>query len=166
MKPSVALMTAAFLMLANMAVAQGTQVAFGGLKHDSSQPVEISADSLAVDQGAATAEFKGSVVAGQAALRISADRILVQYKTQGDQVTGEIHQMSAFGNVTLVNGAEAAEAEEAVYSVEDGNVRMSGNVLLTQGQNAIAGEVLKIDLNSGTAMFEGRVRTIFKSSDN
>ena len=164
LRPLVAVL--ALLIVPNFAFGQGAQVAFGGLKHDSSQPGEISADSLAVDQAKGTAEFKGSVVAGQAALRLTADRVLVEYATEGEKVTGEISKLSAYGNVTLVNGAEAAEGQEAIYTLEDGKVRMSGDVLLTQGQNAISGEVLNIDLNTGTALFEGRVRTIFQSSDN
>lgn len=162
-----ALMTLFFLCLApGIALAQGAQVAFGGLKHDSSQPVEITADALAVDQAKGTAEFQGGVVAGQASLRLTADRVLVEYATEGEKVTGEISKLSAFGNVTLVNGAEAAEGQEAIYTLADGKVRMSGDVLLTQGQNAISGQVLNIDLNTGTALFEGRVQTIFQSSDN
>ncbi len=156
----------AVFLSASLAHAQGAQVAFGGLKHDSSLPVEISAESLAVDQAKGTAEFKGDVIAGQAALRLTADKVLVEYATEGDQVTGEIYRMTALGNVTLVNGAEAAESEEAIYTLAEGKVRMTGDVLLTQGQNAISGNVLNIDLNTGTALFEGRVRTIFQSSDN
>ena len=157
---------AALCAIVTSAQAQGTQVAFGGLKHDSTQPVEISSDSLAVDQSGGTAEFNGSVVAGQAALRLAADKILVEYLTRDGNATGEIHQLTATGNVTMVNGAEAAESDKAVYTLTDGKVRMTGNVLLTQGQNAISGEILNIDLNTGTALFEGRVRTIFQSSNN
>ena len=146
--------------------AQQTEVAFGGLKHDSSQQIEITSDSLSVDQGKATAEFKGTVLAGQGTLRINADQLLVEYKTDGKTTTGEIYRMSASGNVTLTNGAEAAEAEEAVYVVADGKIRMAGDVLLTQGLNAISGSVLNIDLNSGNAVFEGRVRTILQPQDN
>jgi lipopolysaccharide export system protein LptA len=38
---------------------------------------------------------------------------------------------------------------------------MEGNVLLTQGQNALSSQTLHIDLNSGTGQLEGRVQTIF-----
>ena len=147
--------------------AQDTTVPFGGLKHDSSEKIEVSADSLSVSQGLANAEFIGSVRAGQGSLKIQADRLLVEYGADSDgSLTGQINQMSAFGNVTLTNGAEAAEAREAVYLVSSGKVRMIGDVILTQGRNAIAGEVLNIDLNSGDAVFEGRVRTILEPSSN
>ena len=161
------LITALFLAAcAGAASAQGTQVAFGGLKHDSAQPVEIASESLAIDQNNGTAEFNGNVVAGQAALRLTADKVIVAYVTQNGNVTGKIDTLTASGNVTLVNGSEAAEGQMAVYTLTDGKVRMTGDVLLTQGQNAISGDVLNIDLNSGTALFEGRIRTIFQSSDN
>lgn len=148
-------------------VAQETQVPFGGLKHDASEKIEIAADSLVVSQGNANAEFKGGVTAGQGTLKIEADRLLVEYGTDGSgSVTGQIHTMSAFGSVVLTNGAEAAQAQEAIYVVADGRVRMTGDVILTQGNNAIAGNVLNIDLNSGDAVFEGRVRTILEPSEN
>ena len=38
---------------------------------------------------------------------------------------------------------------------------MDGNVLLTQGQNALSSERLDIDLDKGTGRLEGRVQTIF-----
>lgn len=161
------LTTLALVTVAQSAWAQETSVPFGGLKHDASQRIEITSDTLSVSQGNAQADFKGKVLAGQGTLKIEADRLLVEYRKDDDgSVTGQIHTMSAFGNVTLTNGAEAAQAEEAIYRVADGRVRMTGEVILTQGRNAIAGTVLNIDLDSGDAIFEGRVRTILEPSAN
>ena len=39
---------------------------------------------------------------------------------------------------------------------------MTGDVILTQGKNALSGEKLLINLNDGTATIEGRVKTIFQ----
>jgi lipopolysaccharide export system protein LptA len=69
--------------------------------------------------------------------------------------------MHATGGVTLVNGAETAEAQEAVYTISDGIVVMTGDVLLTQGTSAISGSRLNVDLNAGTGLMEGRVTTVF-----
>lgn len=135
-------------------------LAFGGIAHDTSLPVEISADSLAVDQSAQTAVFEGNVIVGQGTLRLAAARIDVTYSD--GNTTGRIERLEAIGTVTLTNGAEAAEAERAIYTVGDGNVVMEGDVLLTQGENAISGELLRIDLDAGRAVMEGRVRTIFQ----
>lgn len=74
---------------------------------------------------------------------------------------GGIDHMIATGNVTLTTGPEAAEAEKASYVVATGIVEMEGDVLLTQGSNALSGEKLFIDLNAGTGRMAGRVKTIF-----
>ena len=42
-----------------------------------------------------------------------------------------------------------------------GTIEMEGDVLLTQGQNALSSQKLHIDLNTGTGQLEGRVQTIF-----
>ncbi|SDW77334.1 lipopolysaccharide transport periplasmic protein LptA [Litoreibacter albidus] len=156
----------ALLLIGGMAHAQGASVAFGGLKHDASLPVEITADELTVDQTTGSAVFSGNVVAGQGEMRLSASRVQVQYATENGEATGRIDQLIATGSVTLVNGAEAAEAEKAVYSVDAANIVMTGNVILTQGVNALSGEKLTVDLNTGSGRMSGRVRTIFRTGGN
>ena len=153
----------ALLVITGTAYAQGASVAFGGLKHDASLPVEITADELTVDQATGSAVFIGNVVAGQGEMRLSAGRVQVQYATENGQATGRINQLVATGSVTLVNGPEAAEADKAVYSVGGAEIVMTGNVILTQGVNALSGEKLTVDLTSGSGRMEGRVRTIFQT---
>lgn len=150
-----------FALVPGLAASQGATVPFGGLQHDAALPVEITADALALDQAAGTAVFTGSVKVGQGSLRMAADRIEVFYAAEDGQSTGEVRRMQATGNVTLSNGTEAAEAQQAVYEVGSGIVEMTGEVLLTQGQNALSSESLRIDLNSGTGEMTGRVQTIF-----
>ncbi|MCI5086068.1 MAG: lipopolysaccharide transport periplasmic protein LptA, partial [Rhodovulum sp.] len=62
----------------------------------------------------------------------------------------------------LVNGGEAAEAARAEYTIDSASIILSGNVLLTQGQNALSGERLIVDLNTGQGTMQGRVKTIFQ----
>jgi lipopolysaccharide export system protein LptA len=147
------------LVLPPPAMAQGTAVPFGGLSHDSSLPVEITADALELDQAAGTAIFIGTVRVAQGDMRMAADRIEVFYVDQDG--SGAVDRMIATGNVTLSNGTEAAEAERATYVVAGGVIQMEGSVLLTQGRNALSSERLSIDLASGTGRLEGRVQTIF-----
>jgi lipopolysaccharide export system protein LptA len=143
------------------ALAQGgARVPFGAEEHDTSLPVEITSDALALDQAAGTAVFTGTVKVGQGALRLAADRLEVFY-VEDEAGEGGIERMLASGNVTLTNGSEAAEAAEASYVVATGVVEMDGEVLLTQGPNALSGERLRIDLVAGTGLMEGRVQTIF-----
>jgi lipopolysaccharide export system protein LptA len=150
---------AAVIVTVLAAAALGQQVPFGD-SHDASQPVEITADRLDLDQSAGTAVFTGGVRVGQGVLRLAADRVEVFYDEGGEQ-SGTVRRMVATGNVTLSNGAEAAESERATYDVATGLVEMEGDVLLTQGQNALSSQHLSIDLNAGTGRLEGRVQTIF-----
>ncbi|WP_354667580.1 MULTISPECIES: lipopolysaccharide transport periplasmic protein LptA [Pacificibacter] len=142
------------------AFAQGTQIAFGGLKHDSTLPVEITSDQLSVDQSTGKAVFSGDVLIGQGALRLTASTVEVIYDTQD---TNEISQLIATGGVTLVNGGEAIEAQKAVYDINAASVTLSGDVILTQGQNALSGQRMVVDLTSGTGQIEGRVKTILQT---
>ncbi|SFH90444.1 lipopolysaccharide transport periplasmic protein LptA [Albimonas pacifica] len=163
---------AAFVMVSAMAAAgsvaaQSGDNPFGSFKHDSTQPIEITADSLAVNNQAQTATFTGEVVAGQGTLRLTADKVTVNYGggAGGGEAapgTGEIDSLRAEGSVFLSSGAETARGEWAEYDVAGGVVRMGGNVVLTQGENAISGENLRIDLNSGVGEISGgRVKSVF-----
>ena len=46
-----------FAILSSAVLAQGAEVAFGGLQQDTSLPVEISADRLTISQADGTANF-------------------------------------------------------------------------------------------------------------
>ena len=157
------LMLICALGLAPMAAAaQGATIAFGGLKQDTTLPVEIEADQLTVNQADGTATFTGNVLVGQGEMRLAAATVQVEYATDG----GAIRRLHASGGVTLANNSEAAEAREAVYTIDTGEVVMTGDVLLTQGQSALSGQKLVIDLKAGTGSMEGRVQTTFVPGGN
>lgn len=145
------------LGLSTAALAQGATVAFGGLKQDPTLPVEIGADQLAVNQADGTATFTGNVMVAQGEMRLSAGSVRVEYAEGGKSIA----RLHATGGVTFASNTDAAEAREAVYTIDTGIVEMSGEVLLTQGQSAISGQKLTIDLKAGTGVMEGRVQTVF-----
>lgn len=145
-----------------VALAQGTEVAFGAVQQDTSLPVEVSAETLTVSQDDGSALFTGNVIIGQGDMRLSAPRVLVFYT----QDQSGVERLEATGGVTLVNGDQAAEADRADYQVNVGTIRMTGNVLLTQGANTLVSDEMDVDLEAGTAVMNGRVRTVFQSGDN
>lgn len=98
-------------------------------------------------------------------MRLSAKHVRVEYTT-GENATGEISKLVANGGVTLANGAEAAEANAAVYTIDSGMVVMTGNVILTQGQNALSSDKLIVNLLAGTGTMEGRVKSIIQTEAN
>ncbi len=149
----------AFVVAGTLAVAQSAGIAFGTSTFDRTQPVEITADELRVDQSAGTAVFDGNVLVVQGEVRLSSGKVTVEYSQENGAPTG-IARLIASGGVTFVTASDAVEANEATYSVDDGTVQLTGDVLLTQGQSAIAGDRLVINLEAGSGRMEGRVRTV------
>lgn len=142
------------------ALAQNTGLSFSGLSAVRGQPVEVRSDTLQVDNSSGETVFSGNAVLGQGDMRLAAQTIRVIY-APGD--TARILRLEASGGVTLVTGAEAAEAANAVYDIEAGTVRMSGSVILTQGPNVLSGDRLSVNLRTGQGSLEGRVRSIIQT---
>lgn len=153
-------------LIAGAAVSQQTSIPFGSDQHDATQQVEITSDVFRISQKNRSVVFSGNVLIGQGELQIAAGEVLVIYADSEDENNGQIEKLTATGGVTLVAGAEAAEADAAVYTIDTGNIVMTGNVLLTQGNNAVSGQILTINLGTGFAQIEGRVKTIFNTGSS
>ena len=149
------------LGLAAPVVAQGTSVAFGTIRQDTDQPVEVTADNLSVDQETGTAIFEGNVLIGQGEMRLSAARVKVVYRSGGQG----IQRLEATGGVTLVSGPDAAEAQRADYDIDNGTIVMTGDVLLAQGPSALSADKMSVRLSDGTAQMSGRVKTILQTGN-
>lgn len=139
------------------ALAQGASIGLKGAAYDGSLPVEVTADTLSVDQNSSSAVFEGKARVAQGAMQLGADRIDIDYQADG----GGISRVEASGNVTFTNGTEIAEAQSAVYVVGVAEITMTGGVLLLQGQNTISGDQLVLDLEAGTGRMQGNVKTVF-----
>ena len=135
-----------------------TNVDLGGITADPGDPVEISADSLSIDRDSGTAIFQGNVLIGQGSLRIAAGRVLVVY----DDVSGDITRLSMTGGITLATEDEQAEATSAEYDLDSGDLILTGEVLLTQGQSALSADRMIVNVDDGSARMDGRVRTVFQ----
>jgi len=146
------------ILLASAPVAaQGTNVAFAGLKTDITQPVEVSADQLSVNQADGTAVFSGNVIVMQGTMKLQAGEVKIAYSADNKA----IQSLHAGGGVTLAAGTDAATATEADYMPDSGDLVLTGSVVLTQGPAAISGQKLTLSLKSGTGTMSGRVTTVF-----
>jgi lipopolysaccharide export system protein LptA len=154
---------ASLLLLTGSAMAQSANIALGSGGFDPTMPVEVTADQFSVDQASGKAVFDGNVLIAQGEMRLSAGTVTIEYAEEG--AANAISRLLATGGVTFVTSSDAAEAANAVYSVSQGTVTLSGDVLLTQGRNAIAGDRLVLNLESGNGRMEGRVRTVFTPAD-
>lgn len=157
MKPLIFTIFSLFLLTGH-SMAQGTQVAFGSAPQDTSQPVEITSENLAVDQEAGTALFTIDVVVVQGDMTLTAPEVLVFYNKE----RSEIDLIEATGGVTLVSGLDEAESERADYTVEEGVIVMTGDVVLNQGFSTAMSNEMVVLLDEGTATMTGRVKTILR----
>jgi lipopolysaccharide export system protein LptA len=161
-RPCSLVLAAGVLAHAGMGWAQEARIAFGDLAQDTSLPVEVTSETFSVNNADGTAVFSGNVVVIQGEMKLSAAEVRVQYNA--DQTA--IDQLIASGGVTIANLGDAAEAREAVYSIDAGQIVLTGDVLLTQGPSAMAGQKLTVNLKDGTGLMEGRVTTTFVPGGN
>lgn len=149
-------------LLATPAVAQDVAIRFGDSLRLDGSPLEVTADSLVVDQTTGATEFTGNVLAVQGEMRISAAALRLEYATSATSGSQRIGRILASGNVLMVTASEAIEAREAIYSLEDQTLEMTGDVVLVQGPNMLSGERFVADLRTGSGRMVGRVRTIIR----
>lgn len=157
----IAFCAALFVVTTTAAFAQ-TNVDLDGMEVDTTAAIEVTADSLSIDQESGQAIFQGNVLIIQGDLRLAAGRVEVVYGTD----TSEIARLIATEGVTFVTADEAAEAQQAIYEVSTGILVLTGEVLLTQGASAISAAQMTINVTDGTASMEGRVRTVLQQGDN
>jgi lipopolysaccharide export system protein LptA len=139
-------------------------IGFGGVPHDAEQPVEVTSDSLSIDQTNGRAVFEGNVIILQGDLRMAAGRVEVVYS---DTDAGRsVDTVLASGGVLVTRGADAAEGAQARYDIDAALLVLTGDVLVTQGATAIAGDSMTIDMTTGNGTVDGRVRTVLDPEAN
>ena len=146
-------------LLSPFAAQAQTGISFGGAKQDRKQPVTIDADQLDVEQSSNKAVFTGNVIAIQGVLRLEAPFLQVDY----DETSKAIALITATGGVKLENGVETATSDHAVYDLKTGLIEITGDVLLNQDTTTIAGPMLIIDVEKGTGLMQGRVKSVFST---
>jgi len=124
------------------------------------QPVQYGADS-----GEYTADgfaLRGRAEVTQGTNRLRADAI------RGYTTNGELARVEATGNVYFVTPDQSMRGNNAVYTLNDGQVLVTGDVILTQGQNVLTGGRLVYNVRTETARIESagtRVRGVFYPSN-
>ena len=140
-----------FLMMVLVAMPVVAQVELGK-GHDSSNPVEITADSLEVLQGQNKAIFSGDVQAKQGSLDIRSKEMVVFYKNSaaGQKDTeNKVSKVEINGDVFISTPKETAKGDSGIYDVDAGVIALDGNVTLTSGKNIVKGSKLVYNLKTG-----------------
>lgn len=156
-------------LLPTLGVAQ-TEPGLGA--HDSSQPIEIVADRLTVQQADGRAVFEGNVVAEQGEMALSAARLVVFYQLGEDDAASQqaIRRIEVEGDVRITSPSESATGDSGYYDVVGEEIVLTGNVVLTREANVVTGDRLEIDVARQLATMstadagKGRVRALFQPS--
>jgi len=147
-----------FALIPTLALAQAPNRSFDG-----KQPIEITSDSLEVQQKENVAVFVGNVVAIQGDVRLKSDRMTVYYtgseekektKSAGAQ-TQSIKKIDVDGNVFLSTPEETASGAKGDYDVVAQEIHLFENVILTRGKNTLKGNALTYNFTSGHSVMQG-----------
>ena len=112
------------------------------------QPIDITANSLSVDDGQSMGYFDGGVDVIQGKFHLRCDNLKIEYDNAGSDgntvIGGKIKQMTASGHVLLTSGTENAKAEKMIYDVANKKITLSGNVLVSRQNSVLSGDVIDI----------------------
>lgn len=139
-----------------------TSIDLGGMAVDPEEEIEVTSQTLSVDQETGFAIFEGDVVVIQGELRMSAERVEVLFIDE----TNEISRLIATGGVLLANAEDEAEADRADYDITTQMLTMTGDVLVNEGETVIAADSMVVNVTDGSAVMQGRVRTTLQQGGN
>jgi len=139
---------------------------------DKDQPVQIEAASLEVRDKAKTATFAGDVQVVQGDTTMKCQKLVVFYGQEvgiaqggapapdtkpaqgGPKGAQNIRRIEARGGVTVITKDQNASGDLGVYDLIAKTITLTGNVVVSQGQNVIHGERVVVDTVSGNARVE------------
>lgn len=131
---------------------------FGMLKFSADNgPIQIKANSLNLDYKGNSVEFTGSVHAQQSGTTLTSKSLKVLY---GDKF-GDIKQVIATGDVKMVQGGRWATGQRAVLDEVKHTVEMTGQPVIHDGPDQVAGRRIIIYLDSEKSFVEGATAVIF-----
>jgi lipopolysaccharide export system protein LptA len=161
-------------------------------------PVQIEAATLEVHDKSKTATFSGNVQVVQGDTTMRCRSLVVFYGQEvgiagsgaeattsatvktplgGTKSAQNIRRIEARGGVTVLTKDQSASGDLGIYDLQTKTITLSGNVVVSQGQNVIHGERVVVDTETGNARVEsggggaganaaggGRVRALIQPS--
>lgn len=152
------------LLAAPLAVAQ--------ISGQDGQPIAYSADRGEFVQAERRLVLSGNAELLQGENRVRANAITLSYGEGGsDGGVGDVDRIEASGEVYFVTPEQVARGDQAVYTAGNDTIVVTGDVILTQGENVLTGNRLTIHVGSGRSTMEGgsasgrRVQGVFYPED-
>jgi lipopolysaccharide export system protein LptA len=147
-----------------------------GMSQNTDQPVQIEAATLEVRDKSKTATFSGNVQVVQGDTIMKCASLVVFYgqevglgaegapattavttaKSTPGMPSGaqNIRRIEARGGVTVITKDQNASGDLGIYDLKTKTITLSGNVVVSQGQNVIHGERVVVDMVTGNARVE------------
>jgi lipopolysaccharide export system protein LptA len=147
-----------------------------GMSQSTDQPVQIEAATLEVRDKSKTATFSGNVQVVQGDTTMKCASLIVFYgqeigigadgapsatsvttaKSTPGMPSGaqNIRRIEARGGVTVLTKDQNASGDLGIYDLKTKTITLSGNVVVSQGQNVIHGERVVVDMVTGNARVE------------
>lgn len=152
---------------AGASLAKSLGVAF---KTDPAAPIDITADSLDINDQRKSAVFVGDVQAAQGGLTMRTAEMTAFYSGEaglgdssrpdggrdtGSKAAAELQRIEARRAVVVQSkDGQTATGDWANYDARQNTVTLGGDVVLTQGQNVVRGSRLVIDMATGQSVIQ------------
>jgi len=145
---------------------QGPPNALQGFSSNRGKPVKIEAASLEVRDKDKVATFNGDVHVVQGDTDLRCKTLLVYYEggaseggakaaKSGSAGSSQIRRMEALGNVVVIQKDQVATGDRGDFDMRTNTVTLSGNVVLTKGQDVLRGQRLVVNLTDGVSKMDG-----------
>jgi len=103
---------------------------------DKKAPLKVTSERMVSDSKSNTINFYGSVIAEKGKLKVEASEMRVL----SDEAQKDLKELEALGSVKITHKDKVATGDKAVYNPEARTLVLTGNTILTQGQNVARGE--------------------------
>ncbi|MCX7304029.1 MAG: LptA/OstA family protein [Hyphomicrobiales bacterium] len=164
---SLATLLAAFAVACGAAAAEDKpESRLTGLRLNGKEPIEIASDKLEVKEAENVAIFTGNVTVEQGPTILKSGRMTVHYaKDGGSAATGSssIDRLEVDGKVYVKSDNQVATGDQGMFDMKTETLVLSGKeVVLSEGQNVLAGCKLTVQMKTGQAKVDpcpqGRVQ--------
>lgn len=132
-----------WLALALLLILPGLTAA---LESDQDQPIYIEADGVDIDDRSGISTYKGNVELTQGSIVIKADRVTVtQRQDQNDEIEAVGNPVTFRQETEGDKGPVKGRSKKAEYSANSEIINMTGDAVLTQGQDTFKSDRIIYD---------------------
>lgn len=154
----------ASLICAAAIILVGASVAGIAIAQNRSGPVQVTANEIDVQPQNNLAIFSGNAEVVQDGFVMRSARFRVTY-TQG----GSIERAVSDSEIFFTSPSERVRGNRGEYNAGNNTITFYGNVVLTQGQNVVTGDELRINTITRATLMKsnsGRVKGVFFPSNS